>query len=71
MFGVSPLSPAYGRDYKSKKEVFEAFDSNKDFLTPFGQYTTKAELAKDKSYESNVIQIRYDKLRKTVIAKVR
>jgi hypothetical protein len=26
------LSPAYGRDYKSKKEVIEAWHAGKDFL---------------------------------------
>ena len=26
------VSPAYGRDYKSKKEVLEAWNSNKDFI---------------------------------------
>ena len=25
------LTPAYGRDYKTKKEVVEAFTSNRDF----------------------------------------
>ena len=26
------LIPAYGRDYRSRKEVQEAFDANKDFI---------------------------------------
>ena len=29
---MATLTPAYGRDYKSKKEVIAALESNKDFI---------------------------------------
>jgi hypothetical protein len=29
---MDTLMPAYGRDYKSKKAVLEAFNANKDFI---------------------------------------
>jgi len=42
------LTPAYGRDYKSKEEVLADFDANKDFLInggpESGRYVNKEEL---------------------------
>lgn len=32
MNGFATLVPAYGRDYKNKKEVLDAFNANKDFI---------------------------------------
>ena len=37
-FGLFPLTPAYGRDYKSKSAIKEAFQSGVDFQTVSGQY---------------------------------
>ena len=37
MLGVLPLVPTYGRVYKSKREVQEAFESGKDFRAANGQ----------------------------------
>jgi len=42
MFGLMPLTPA-GTDYKSKKDVLEAWNQGKDFSTPGGPYTNKAD----------------------------
>ena len=45
------LSPAYGRDYKSKAEVMAAFNSEKDFIIQSalrgyaGVYCSKRDLA--------------------------
>jgi len=59
------LTPAYGRDYKSIKEVKADFDANKDFiLQPEGCYINKEQIAKD-----IVVNIRYKKL--TMIAPIR
>ena len=63
------LTPAYGRDYKSKKAVLADFDANKDFVynciaSPYdGKYCNKADLA-----GAEVI-IRYAKLTKVIFAK--
>ncbi len=61
MFGISPLVPAYGRDYKSKAEVQKDFDANKEFRTPNGSYTTKKELMASFK-DMKEIEIRYKKL---------
>ena len=44
MFGIYPLVPAYGRDYKSKKAAQADFDANLDFRANNGQATNKADL---------------------------
>ena len=38
MFGVLPLSGAYGRDYKSKAAIVKDWLEGKDFKTVNGQY---------------------------------
>jgi len=38
MFGVFPLVPAYGRDYKTKEEVEKDWKAGKDFQCVNGQY---------------------------------
>jgi hypothetical protein len=59
------LIPAYGRDYKSKKEVLADFEANKDFIVmPHKQATNKSDLVR--LNEKN-IQFRYGKLRKVFI----
>lgn len=66
---ITTLIPAYGRDYKSKRAVLEAWDEFKDFLIydPFspddGRYTAKGDW-----YDSKV-RIRYDGKRKVVEAR--
>ena len=61
MFGLEPLMPAYGRDYKSLAKLKEDFDKGVDFTTASGSYTSKREL-----FESGVRQItvRYNKVQK-------
>lgn len=45
MFGVTPLMPAYGRDYKSRQEAQDAFNAGYDFTCASGRYATKEDLA--------------------------
>jgi len=55
------LTPAYGRDYKSKKALLEDFNANKDFLVVSMRnpcYATRDELT------GNTVELRYDQLRK-------
>lgn len=67
------LSPAYGRDYKSKKAAQADFDSNKDFIiedivNPYcGKPATKSELLKAGYSE---FRIRYKKMRSVFVVKV-
>lgn len=67
-YGVEPLAPAYGRDYKSKAKLLEDWDANADFQTAFGQYTSQSELATSGIKD---IQVRYDSLQKVVVLPVR
>jgi hypothetical protein len=65
------LTPAYGRDYKSKSEVEAAWDGGKDFqiasVGPYmGAYVSKRELAG----KEREVSIRYAKLSKVVVLKV-
>lgn len=61
------LSPAYGRDYKSREAVLEAWNSNKDFMVESppnaGRYTSKKECQKLKV---RAVTLRYDKKQKSV-----
>lgn len=47
-FGLFPLIPAYGRQYKNRAELIKDFEANKDFSTPFGQYVNKEQLTEYK-----------------------
>ncbi len=46
MFGLEPLTPAYGRDYINIVDVQKDFDNDKDFKTAGGPYTNKSDLLK-------------------------
>ena len=59
------LTPAYGRDYKSKKAVLTDWNSNKDFVISdvfngYGRYVNKPQITNE-----NIV-IRYDKQRKVM-----
>jgi len=63
------LVPLPGRDYKSKAEVLEAWNSDKDFHTAdimsgYGIATSKSELAK---LGNKLIQIRYKNLASVLV----
>lgn len=44
MIGISPLTPAFGRDYKNKKDLLADWLANKDFVTAGGQYVNRTTL---------------------------
>jgi len=46
MFGVIPLSGAYGRRYTSRAKAQVDLDAGKDFRTPMGQYINREDLIK-------------------------
>ena len=66
------LTPAYGRDYKSQKAVEEDFNLDKDFIindimSPWnGKPCNKSSLGKGET-----VQIRYAKLRKVIVIKIK
>ena len=41
MFGLTPISPAYGRDYTSKAKAQADFSAGYDFQAANGQYCNK------------------------------
>ena len=65
------LTPAYGRDYKSKKALLEDFDANKDFIVHFTQRTTLINKSQIVSEGWAQVQFRYGKMRKTFIHEVK
>lgn len=64
------LTPAYGRDYSSKKDVQTDWDADKDFqiATPEvkGRYINKADAER---YNVPSVSIRYQKLTKVMTIK--
>jgi hypothetical protein len=62
------LTPAYGRDYKSVKEVQADLDADKDFIEAVsGRYINKSQLLE---MGQAAVNVRYAKLRKVTICKV-
>ena len=65
------LTPAYGRDYKSKKAVLEDFNADKDFeissMYSGGRYTNKADLL---HMGETSVNIRYNKLQRVVVVRI-
>ena len=65
------LTPAYGRDYKSKKAVLADFNSNKDFVVTdmfskdCGRYINKEQLK-----EGDAVSIRYNSLKAVICVTV-
>ena len=67
LFGLEPLQPAYGRDYKSLKQAQIDFNADKDFATAMGQYINKPQVV---DMNMSQIRVRYDSNRKTGFLKV-
>lgn len=66
---IGTLSPSYGRDYKSKKQLLEDFNNNKDFVnnTPTGtNYINKEDIINS---GVTTVTIRYGKLTKVTVVK--
>lgn len=58
------LTPAYGRDYKNKKEVLADWHNNKDFLiTDMSDPYDGSYMNKEQAKKGNTYNIRYNKLR--------
>ena len=59
------VSNAYGRDFKSKREILEHYNSNKDFQN-LDVLTSGAIVNKEdaKRYKVGYLRVRYDNLRK-------
>ena len=66
------LTPAYGKDYKSKKSVQEAFDNNVDFIIADMSHPYSGKPVNKSQLKGNEVEvgIRFDKLRKIQFFKV-
>lgn len=65
MFGSLTLTPAYGRDYTSKRAVVADYNAGKDFISqPDGRYINIDDVARGCALS---VKIRYAKLRKVVV----
>ena len=63
MFGVFPLVPAYGRDYKTANDVKVDWLAGKDFKTISGQYCSVRD------FPDQSVTIRYAQMRKCTVIK--
>jgi len=68
---IVTVSPAYGRDYKSQKEVKEAWESGKDFVVQ--SMFNGGYINKQGALEQGVstVNIRYKKMSNVVVVKVK
>ena len=68
------ITPAYGRDYKSKKAAVADFEAGKDFVVAdvthehFGRYCNKEDLRRDGVARVN---IRYKRLTMVAVHEVK
>lgn len=67
MFGILPLSPAFGQDFPSKKEVEKDFNDNKDFRTSTGHSINKEQI---KGLNMKRVDVMYQKFTKVTSIKV-
>jgi len=66
------LVPSYGRDYKSGKEVQEAWDAGKDFtINSFGHPDDGRQINKQDAKPGQSYNIRYKKLTQIKVIKVK
>lgn len=67
--GYQTVTPAYGRDYRSKAEAIAAFESGADFVLQSyngSGYVSRADFA-----PGATANIRYSQLRKVAVYKVK
>lgn len=66
------LTPAYGRDYKSKKEIEADFAADKDFVANSydgsGGYINRPQVI---ALGMKTVNVRYGQLRKVTVIKVK
>lgn len=68
MLGLEPLTPAYGRDYRSLRAAQADLDAGRDFQTPAGPYVGIEELRR---IGVRSIGLRYGRLRKYGVLRVK
>ena len=68
---TATLTPAYGRDYKSKEEVLKDFDANKDFVIndPVSKWDGKP-VNKEQLKSGDAVTFRFAKLKRVFTHRV-
>jgi hypothetical protein len=66
--GWIALLPAYGRDYKSKREILRDFNGGKDFI--LSHLSSSGYINKEQIEVGTFIEFRYNRLQKLFIHKV-
>ena len=61
------LTPAYGRDYESKKAVLAGFDAGKDFIIAEYGHRYDGKPVNKEQLKGQTVNIRYSQLRKVVV----
>lgn len=61
------LVPAYGRDYKSKKEVIKDWEENKDFIIQTIGHPYDGKVANRSDLAGESVKIRYNNLRNVAV----
>ncbi len=51
MFGLTPICPAYGRDYSSKAKAQADFSKGLDFQAASGQYCSREDFTAGQAVE--------------------
>ena len=64
------LTPAYGRDYKNKKEVLAAFEAGNDFILNDITSRWDGKPCKKSDLPTGQVRIRYDKQRRVLVTQV-
>ena len=70
MFGQPTLTPAYGRDFKSKVEVLAALNEGKDFLAQGIGGSGYIALPEILEQRWATVTVRYKKLAQVVVVKI-
>jgi len=64
------LSPAYGRDYKSKKALLADWNAEKDFVIRNFGHPYEGKPCNRQQCVGETVQFRFDSDRKTAVVKV-
>ena len=67
MYGITPLIPAYGRDYRSKDAAIADLMAGKDFETPFGRYINLEQL---RELGLKEVEVRYWKMMRCTVVNI-
>jgi hypothetical protein len=65
------LTPAYGRDYRTKRDALSDFAAGKDFiLADYSSPWDGKPVSRQDLPAGSTVNLRFDKLRKVAVAKV-